>query len=184
MTNDSRNPTVSDEDLVERARRGDAEALDELVERHHAVVYRVVARILSEPDLAADASQETFLKAFRALSGFRGEASFRSWLLAIALNEARGTLRRRGRQREQPLELAEPLAHPGGDPCGRAVLLEEAERARRSLALLPEKQRLAVQLRTQEGLSFREVGEIIGSSEGAARVNYHHGIRKLREMLS
>ena len=174
---------MSDEDLVEHARRGHGEALDELVERHHEVVYRVVLRILADPDLAADASQETFLKAFRGLSGYRGEARFRSWLLAIAANEAKATLRRRGRRCEQPLEAAEEIAHPVGDASGRAVLVEEAERVRRLLAVLPEKQRLAVQLRTQEGLSFREVGEVIGSSEGAARVNYHHGIRKLREML-
>jgi RNA polymerase sigma-70 factor (ECF subfamily) len=63
------------------------------------------------------------------------------------------------------------------------AVAEEADRARRLLAGLPEKQRLAVQLRLDEGLSFREVGEIIGSSEGAARVNYHHGIRRLREMM-
>jgi RNA polymerase sigma-70 factor (ECF subfamily) len=64
------------------------------------------------------------------------------------------------------------------------VRAQEAERARRLMGDLPEKQRLAVQLRVDEGLSFREVGELIGSSEGAARVNYHHGIRKLREWMN
>ena len=183
VTDDLRSPTVRDEDLVELACRGEERALDELVARHHEVVYRVVLRILDDPDRAADASQETFLKAFRALSSFRGEARFRTWLLSIAANEARGALRRSGCRHERPLQVADPIAQPGTDPSDGVAALEELERVRQLLTVLPEKQRLAVQLRTQEGLSFREVGEIIGSSEGAARVNYHHGIRKLREML-
>ena len=156
VTRDSRSATVPDEDLVERARAGDGEALNELVERHHEVVYRVVLRILEDPEMAADASQDTFVKAFQALGRFRGEARFRTWLLAIAANEARGALRRRIRRRERPLEAADHLPTAGADVTRRTSVLEEVERVRHLLARLPEKQRLAVQLRTQDGLSFRE----------------------------
>ena len=73
---------------------------------------------------------------------------------------------------------------PSGVPVDEGVIGgREEERAREMVGRLPEKQRLAVLLRVDEGLSFREVGELIGSSEGAARVNYHHGIRKLREWM-
>jgi len=68
-------------------------------------------------------------------------------------------------------------------PADAAVLSAESERARQMLETLPEKQRLSIALRIDEGLSFREIGEVIGSSEGAARVNYFHGIRRLRELM-
>ena len=183
VTDEPLNATVPDEELVERARSGDAEAMDELVDRHYGAAYRVARAVLRDDDVAMDATQETFLKAFRALDGFRGEARFRTWLVTIAANEARALLRRVGRRREQALEAVAQVASGGPDPIAGAIVAEETERVERILARLPEKQRLAVQLRTQEGLSFREVGKIIGSSEGAARVNYHHGIRRLREML-
>jgi RNA polymerase sigma factor (sigma-70 family) len=153
------------------------------VGRHHAVVYRTVLGILGDADDAADATQETFLRAFRALGRFRGEARFRTWLLTIATNAARGLHRKRERRREKPLDEAPDVPDGGRDGSEAASEAEEIERVRKLLARLPEKQRLAVQLRTQEGMSFKEVAAIIGSSEGAARVNYFHGIRRLRGMI-
>lgn len=174
---------AADRELVDRARQGDHDALDHLLRRHQEVAYRVALGLVHDPDQAADVVQDAFLKAFVNLGGFRGEARFRTWLLSIVVNEARGGLRKSGRRRETPLDEAPPLATPGADPADATVRHAESERARAGLARLPEKQRLAVQLRVDEGLSFREVGEIIGSTEGAARVNYHHGIHRLREML-
>lgn len=154
-----------------------------LVDRHSGPVYRAALAILRDEDLAADAAQDTFLKASRGLDGFRGEAAFRTWLLSIAANEARTLLRRVVRRRETTLDDAAPLPARERDPGENALLRLEAERVRTTLARLPEKQRLAVSLRLEDGLSFREVGQVIGSSEGAARVNYFHGVRRLREML-
>jgi RNA polymerase sigma-70 factor (ECF subfamily) len=169
--------------LVARARAGDPEALDQLVARHHEAAFRVALVILGSEADAADAAQEGMVRALRALSGFRGDASFRTWLLAIVANEARSAMRRSSRRREAPLDDELP-AQGGGEAVVEAIDLQRATaRARALLARLPEKQRLAVQLRVDEGLSFREVGEVIGSSEGAARVNYHHGIRRLREWM-
>jgi RNA polymerase sigma-70 factor (ECF subfamily) len=169
--------------LAEWARAGDAHALGVLLSRHQAVAFRVALAILHDDDRASDAVQDGFLKVLRGLSSFRGEARFRTWLLAIVANEARGSLRRSARRRESPLDDASPPLDEGPSPERQATLRDEAARARAALASLPEKQRLAVQLRVDEGLSFREVGDIIGSSEGAARVNYHHGIRRLRDMM-
>ena len=183
MVEDSRLESPTDEELVQRVREGDQRAMNVLVDRHHGVVFRSCAAILSDEDLAADASQNSFLKAFRAVDRFRGEAAFRTWLLAIAGNEARGLLRKVKQRREDTLEHVDTLAAEGNDPSAQAVLRSEVERVRVVLADLPEKQKLSVSLRIFEGLSFREIGEIIDSTEGSARVNYHHGIRRLRELL-
>jgi RNA polymerase sigma-70 factor (ECF subfamily) len=172
-----------DEELVAQARNGELGAMEELVARHQESVYRVALGILRDEDDASDVAQETFLKAFRALKGFRQEASFRTWLLTIAANESRGVLRKSGRRKELALESAGPVLSTE-DPADDALEKAEAgDRVRELLSELPEKQRQAVTLRIYEDLSFREIGAIIGSSEGAARVNYHHGIRRLREML-
>jgi RNA polymerase sigma-70 factor, ECF subfamily len=174
---------ASDLELVQRGRRGDDSALGMLVKRHHAAAYRVAIGFVKQDDVAQDVVQDAFLKAFRALEGFRADASFRTWLLTITANEARGALRRLGRRRETALDDARMVPSDEMDPSEAAMLGEEASRARSMLERLPEKQRLSVSLRIEEGLSFREIGEVIGSSEGAARVNYFHGIRRLRELM-
>jgi RNA polymerase sigma-70 factor (ECF subfamily) len=171
----------ADAALLERVRAGDSSALEELVARHHEAAFRVALAILGSEADAADAAQEGMLRALRGLERFRGDASFRTWLLSIVANEAKSLLRKSSRRREAPLidDLPEEREQGAEGVAARA----EAARARALLARLPEKQRLAVQFRVDEGLSFREVGELIGSTEGAARVNYHHGIRRLREWM-
>ncbi|MSR21162.1 MAG: sigma-70 family RNA polymerase sigma factor [Gemmatimonadetes bacterium] len=176
-------PDPSDLELVQRGRSGDDAALGALAKRHHAAAYRVALSFVREDDLAQDVVQDAFLKAFRALGEFRADASFRTWLLTITANEAKGALRRKGRRRETALEDASEVRSEGGGPAHDAMMRDEASRARRMLEQLPEKQRLSVTLRIEEGLSFKEIGEVIGSSEGAARANYFHGIRRLRELM-
>lgn len=180
---DPESTTEYDHGLVEAARKGDPQALAALVSRHQAAAWRLALRLTGDETMASDATQDGFLKAFGALDDFRGDAAFRTWLLAIVANEARGMLRTRARRRESPLQDVGPLPAGGPDVAEGVVLRDEAARIRRRLQELPEKQRLAVSLRLEEGLSFREIGALIGSSEGAARVNYHHGIRRLREKL-
>lgn len=183
MKDFSAKPLLTDEELVQRARDGSPGAMDQLVTRHHASAFRVALGILRDEDGAADVAQDAFLKAIRGLESFRGDASFKTWLLTIAANEARGVLRKRGRRKETTLESAGPLASGQDTAEDTFQKAQETERIKLLMEDLPEKQRQAVSLRIFEGLSFREVGVLIGSSEGAARVNYHHGIRKLREML-
>ena len=174
---------MSDGELVRRAQDGDEAAFSMLVREHGESVYRTALSMVSDPDVAEDVAQETFLKAYRALPGFRGDAAFRTWILTIATNAARGALRRSGRRRETDIDSVAPVASEEASPEDDAVMADEAARARTALEQLPEKQRLSIQLRVDQGLSFREIGDIIGSSEGAARVNYFHGIRRLREMM-
>ncbi len=174
---------IPDSELVERARDGDESALGALVRRHQDAAFRVAVSVTRNEETALDVVQDAFLKAFRGLDGFRGDASFRTWLLTITANEARGALRKAKRLRETALDDVAPVVSDRRDPAESAVLEDESRRAREMLAQLPEKQRLSVSLRIDEGLSFREIGEVIGSSEGAARVNYFHGIRRLRELM-
>lgn len=173
-----------DRALVVRALKGDGSALDALVSRHHEAVYRVAYRVLGNPDSAADAAQDAFIRALSRLDGFRAESSFRTWLLRIAANTAISSGRKLTRRREVSLHGSAEWASDGASPERTAVLRTETERVERALARLPEKQRLAVTLRLNEELSHREIAEVLESSEGAVRVNYHLGIRRLREWLT
>jgi RNA polymerase sigma-70 factor (ECF subfamily) len=169
--------------LLEQARAGDRTAQETLVRRYLEDVYRVTLRLLGSRDRAEDATQDTFVNALQALPRFRGESSFRTWLLRIAVNAAKSHGRRWSRSRERPLMEAGAGLR---DPADTEVAVEqrdEVSRVERSLALLPPKQRLTVALRVQQGLSYREIAELTGTSEGAARVNYHLGIKRLRELL-
>jgi RNA polymerase sigma-70 factor, ECF subfamily len=175
---------ADDDALVDRARAGDEAALDSIVACHYQAVYEVAYRILGEADPAADATQDAFVKAIRALGTFRKEASLRTWLLRIAANTARSAGRKTTSRREVVLEPGFHEAVGGPDPERAAVTRTEADRAAAALQQLPEKQRLAVSLRIYQDLSHREIAEVLGSSEGAARVNYHLGIKRLRELLA
>lgn len=173
----------ADAAMLERARSGDPEAREQLVRRYLPDVYRTTARVLGDPDLAQDAAQDAFVNALSGLSRFRGEASFRTWLLRIAINAARSVGRRNGRRREVSLVLAEnePTSIP--DPARNAVNVTEMDRLEHALGGLPTKQRMAVALRVQQGLSYAEIAGALKCSEGAARVNYHLGVKRLRELL-
>jgi RNA polymerase sigma factor (sigma-70 family) len=174
-------PRTDDDTLVSLAGRGDPDALAHLVQRHQGVVYRYLLSRTGDEDRAADLTQDTFLKALRSLAQYRGEASFRTWLLAIARNEMLGQHRKAERRGEQELDKMAEMPDDSASPAETALLGSEMDRARKLLERLPEKQRMSVWLRLDDGLSFREVAEATDSTEGAARVNYFHGIRKLRE---
>jgi RNA polymerase sigma-70 factor, ECF subfamily len=176
-------PDIEEAALLERARAGEQEARDLLVRRYLDDVYRLTARILGDKDLAQDATQDAFINALGALHRFRGDASFRTWLLRIAVNAARSVGRRQVRRKEVSLVLADHEPSLGPDPAVRAEQTTEVERVERMLAKLPTKQRMAVALRVQQGLSYAEIAAALDCSEGAARVNYHLGVKRLRELL-
>jgi RNA polymerase sigma-70 factor (ECF subfamily) len=177
-----REAPIDEATLIDRARAGDAGALEALVRLHMDDVYALTLRILGDRDLAADATQNAMINAVRGIGRFRGDASFRTWILRIAANAAKSLGRRRTRRQEVALTAAETMAGDDPDPATRAMNRAEAERVAGLLTELPPKQRMAVQLRVNQGLSYVEIGEILDCSEGAARVNYHLGIKRLREL--
>ena len=172
-----------DEELVRRSRAGDGSAFGVLVERHHGAAFSLAVGMVRDHHLAEDAVQEACMRAWKAITNFRGDASFRTWLLSIVANQAREGLRLAARRRESSVSEAHDLPSREVAPDHRAVVSADAERVRALLDRLPEKQRLSVTLRIDAGLSFREIGELTGSSEGGARVNYHYGIRRLRREM-
>jgi RNA polymerase sigma-70 factor (ECF subfamily) len=169
--------------LIGRARAGDLDAQDVLVRRYLADVYGLALRLLRDEDLAQDAAQDAMVNAMRALDRFRGDASFKTWVLRIAVNSAKSLARRRGRKREVPLTVVEGIAGDAEDPAERIEVKVEADRIREQISRLPTKQRLAVELRVNQGLDYQDIARILKCSKGAARVNYHLGIKRLRELM-
>jgi RNA polymerase sigma-70 factor (ECF subfamily) len=175
----------ADEDrvLLERHRAGDAQAFTGLVRRHERAIYLLALRYVGDGDEARDVAQRAFVQVYKQLQGFRGEASFRTWIYRIAANLALDALRKRGRD----ARLAEDAAqHPDatlGPERDRLAQMEERERLREAVRLLPPKQRLVVELRVFEELSFREVAEVADTSEDSAKVSFHHAVKRLKALL-
>jgi RNA polymerase sigma-70 factor, ECF subfamily len=168
-------PAEDDRVLVERFRSGEARAFDELVRRYQGSIQRLARRFLRDPEDARDLAQRAFVQAFERLETFRGEASFRTWVYRIAVNLSLSQVRRRKVNLE---ELGDPAAPAESGPDGDTV-----RRLRQAVKGLPTKQRLCVELRAFDDLSFKEVGEVVGCSEAAAKMNFHHALKKLRDEL-
>ena len=175
---------LDDGPVVEQARRGNEAAWRQLYDRHADLVFRLALRTVGEREAALDVVQETYVRAARAIDGFRGDASFRSWISRIAINEARTWIRKTARRRESSLDVV-PGQPDGAVPVDEVVARSDlAARAVAFARTLPDRQRDAVLLRTTEGYSYREIARMLGTSEGSVRVSYHHGIGKLREFLA
>jgi RNA polymerase sigma-70 factor (ECF subfamily) len=175
--------------LIERSQRGDLDAFNALVLAYQGQVYSVCLRMLGSPQPAEDATQETFIAAFRAVSRFRG-GSLRAWLLRIAANACYDELRRRRSRPQVSLEPrageerpAAELAAPDEPLEERAEQQELARCIQRGLASLPADQRLAVILRDVQGLAYDEVAEATGVSLGTVKSRISRGRAALRDFL-
>ena len=167
----------SDDVLVARFLQGDERAFDLLVERHRVGMYRLAYRFLGSHEEADDVSQEAFLRAYRSLHGFRGEASFRTWITRIAINLALKA--RRSRRATVPLQDAPAM------PCG-AVGPEATlkSQVRRAVGDLPPRQRQVLLLKVYEGMKFSEIAQIAGISIGTAKATFFQAVRSLRGRLA
>ncbi len=174
---------LDDRSAVEQARRGDPRAWRELYEAHVDLVFRLAFRVVSDRDVALDIVQEAYVKASKAIDGFRGDATFRSWIASIALNEARSWVRRRSRAPQVSLDATREPVDPAMAVDDRLANEDLAGKALAFIETLPDQQRDAVLLRTTEGLSYREIAAMLETSEGSVRVSYHHGIGKLRAYM-
>ncbi|MBC7975883.1 MAG: sigma-70 family RNA polymerase sigma factor [Myxococcales bacterium] len=170
-----------DHDVAERFRNGDRTAFDLLVRRHQKGMWRLVRRYVKRDADAADVTQLAFVRAFRGLAAFRGTATVRSWLYRIAINCALSWLR--DHRREQPTELAEDALTD--DNPAPAMISAGDDRAwlRAAIAKLPPKQKLVLELRVFDDLSFKEVAELAECSENTAKVNFHYAVKRLRDIL-
>lgn len=161
-------------------------SFDELVETHRGNVYGVALRVVSDPELAADVVQETFIRAWRGLARFRGDSSIGTWLHRIAVNTALTARARAARTTSQSLDtLDEVIARPtpDGDPELRGDVLDLRGRLEGALASLPSGQRDVVILKDVEGWSHAEIAGHLGISESAAKVRLHRAHRRLARIL-
>jgi RNA polymerase sigma-70 factor (ECF subfamily) len=173
--------TPSDHELATAYRAGDERAAAELVRRHAAAVGRFLYSSGAAPDEVEDLVQEALFRAFRKLEGWRGEASFRSWLFAIAGNVLRDEVRRR--KGRQLLSLEDRDLPDRADPHADLAATEVEEGLRRGIAALPRLQREVFLLRTQQGSGYAEIAAALGTTPGAARVHYHHAVKRLKEVV-
>lgn len=162
-------PAPDDRPLAERARSGDPRAFAELVRRYQDRVFRFILRMIDVREEAMDLTQDTFLKAYEALPGWRPEAQFRTWLFRIARNAALDSLRRRQRvvftPMDDDMQIADhaPTAEEGLDARRRHAHLEVALRA------LPPDHREVMLLREVEGLSYAEMAAVLNLNEGTVK---------------
>jgi RNA polymerase sigma-70 factor (ECF subfamily) len=173
------------DDLVEAARNGSRGAFDELVRCTYQQTYTLALRLLGHEEDARDVTQETYLRAFRALPTFRGDAQFSTWLYRITANCASTHLGRRSKHRHDELPDDTVIADtdPSRDPAAQGDLGALRTELVQALGKLPPKLRAVVVLRDIYDLSHAEIATELGISESAAKVRLHRARRKLREDL-
>jgi RNA polymerase sigma-70 factor (ECF subfamily) len=186
-------PGGPDAALVERLRRGDGVAFDELLRTHSGRLLAVARRLLSNEEDARDAVQDAFLSAFRSLDRFDGQAALGTWLHRIVVNAALTKLRSRRRRPEKSIEDLLPTflddghqARPARDwpePSAALQRQETRESVRRHIAELPEDYRVVLLLRDIEELDTDETARLLGLTTGAVKTRLHRARQALRTLL-
>ena len=170
-----------DSELIARWKDGDQRAASALVARHASALARF-AVASGERNEVDELVQDTFVRAFNSLDGFRGESSFRTWLFTIErrllVDRRRSEKRRRDR-----VEIQEDDASTEYDALDGVVASETERRMRQAMSRLSPMQKEVFTLRVAEGLSYREIAAAVGTTEGAARVHYHNAMRAVKEFL-
>jgi RNA polymerase sigma-70 factor, ECF subfamily len=169
-------------ELLAKCRRGDPEAFEEVVRRTHRHVYTQALRIVGDAQEAEDVAQDAYLRVFRGLASFRGDARFETWLYRIVANAALTHMRKRRRFGELMAEdegQTRPL--PAKDRTDDQAV--DRDSLARALSDLPASMRTVVILKDVYGLSCREIGDELGVSEGAVKVRLHRARRRLKSVL-
>jgi len=182
MPEETKSPP-GDSEILGRLRSGDEKAFDDLVILYQKDVYRVAYRLTGSPDEADDVAQETFLRAYRGLPGFRGDAALRTWLVRIATNLSLNLVQSARVSRRDPAAV-EDVAPPVLPPAETGI--EEARRRQRlrpAIEGLPPKQRATLMLRVHQGLKFKEIARLMGCTTGTAKANFSHAVAALRLAL-
>jgi RNA polymerase sigma-70 factor (ECF subfamily) len=171
--------------LVTAARDGDRAAFDELVKATYAESYTLALRLTGNEEDARDVVQEAYIRAFRGLQSFRGDAQFSTWMYRITANCANTHLGKRNKHRHEVLDDADPVAdeRPTSDPQAQADASALRDRLGVALEALPPKLRQVVVLRDIYDLPHEAIAAELGISETAAKVRLHRARKKLREDL-
>ncbi len=186
-------PGLADVDervLIERCRAGDVAAFEPLVEKYRQRVWRLAFQVLRDREEAWDCTQDAFVRAFQSLASFRGQSAFYTWLFRIAMNVATDRLRARGAQARafgtQPVPAEEwerTAPDPGARPDQAALGAERRLRIRRALDTLPPNARTIIMLSDVEGLSYREIADVLNCPIGTVMSRLHNARKRLRSAL-
>ena len=174
-----------DTELAGRCVVGDAAALEELILKYRKQLYAFILRMVGDVEDAKDLTQTAFMNMAAGIRGFRGEASFKTWLYRIATNVSMSHMKRGGRFSSlEDMEAGEKI--PSDQEGMEASLMEKERRELLKLGLkaLPQRQRAAVLLRAYGGLSLAQTAAAMGCSEGAVKAHYSLGVKKLKEVFS
>ena len=181
--------TSTDEELVARSRGGDADSFNQLILRWERPIYALAYRVIGREEDARDVCQETFLRAFRALPGFKGEAKFSSWVYRICLNLCRDWMRKQRRaptvQMPEGIDPVE-MASERGPIESIETLVERRELSgvvAEAMALLPEEQRMAIILKEYHGMTFQEIADLQGCPLSTVKTRLYQGLTVLRRHL-
>jgi RNA polymerase sigma-70 factor (ECF subfamily) len=176
--------------LIDRCIAGDTSAFEPLVERYRQRVWRLAYQILRDREDAWDCAQEAFVRAFHSLPSFRGQSAFYTWLFRITVNVATDRQRARGAQarafgaeRVPEEEWGRTTPDPGGGPDKVAIQAEQRERIRQALDALPPKARTIIMLSDVEGLSYREIAEVLRCPIGTVMSRLHNARKRLKSAL-
>ena len=183
-------PGIDERALIQRCIAGDAVAFEPLVEKYRQRVWRLAYQVLHDREEAWDVAQEAFVRAFHSLPSFRGQSAFYTWLFRITVNVATDRHRQRGAQarafgpeRVTEEEWARSTPDPGRGPDQEAARAEQRERIRRALDALPPKARTIIMLSDVEGLSYREIAEVLNCPIGTVMSRLHNARKRLKGLL-
>jgi RNA polymerase sigma-70 factor, ECF subfamily len=170
-----------DLELIARWKAGDQAAATKLVDRHSSALARFAVSSGARSDVE-ELVQDTFVRAFSSLDGFRGESSFRTWLFTIERRLLLDRMRADRRRRDK-VEIQESDAITEFDALDGLVADEIAGKLQHAIGRLSPTQRQVFTLRVAEGMSYKDIAEAVGTTEGAARVHYHNAMRSVKEFL-
>ena len=183
--------TWTDEELVARSVQGDSESFNQLVLRWERSIYALAYRTLGRDEDARDVCQETFLRAYRGLHAFKGQAKFSSWLYRIALNLCRDAMRRERRaslvavpEGIDPTELAAQQPSPAPSVEDLVAQAELGRHVAAAMRRLPEDQRTAILLKEYQGMTFQEIADVMGCPLSTAKTRVYQGLSVLRRELA
>ncbi len=168
--------------LVRACLDGQREAFDIVVERHRRAIYQLCYRFVGNHEDASDLAQEVFLRAYRGLKNFKGDASLATWLYRIAVNVSLNRVTAKSVPTE-PIDARDHVQHGEPDPAERVVRAERNARVRAAIARLPRKQRVTLILRVYHDMPHQEIAAIVGTSVGAVKANFFHALRNLKRIL-
>jgi RNA polymerase sigma-70 factor (ECF subfamily) len=181
-----------DQQLVERARRGDKRAFELLVEKYQRKLARLLSRLIRDPGEVEDVTQEAFIKAYRALPSFRGDSAFYTWLYRIGINTAKNYLVAMGRRAptSTEVEAEEAEGQEGGEllrdintPESLLLTKEIGNTVNAAIESLPEELRSAIQLRELEGMSYEEIAKLMDCPIGTVRSRIFRAREAIAERL-